>query len=66
MKPSNPTPFEKAAQSRQHRDALAVMYILALRAMAQSVERAGKIDHDAQIVLAAVAAEAEARLGINA
>ena len=66
MKPSNLTPFEKAAQSRQHRDALAVMYILALRAMAQSVARSGTIDADAQVVLAAVAAEAETRLGISA
>ena len=66
MKTSNPTPFEKALQARQHRDALAVMYILALRAMAQSVERSGKIDADAQIVLAAVAQEAESRLGISA
>ena len=66
MKPSNPTPFEKALKSRQNRDALAVMYILALRAMAQSIEKTGKIDSDAQIVLAAVAQEAEARLGISA
>tara|TARA_A100001011_G_scaffold378313_1_gene442930 strand:- start:824 stop:1024 length:201 start_codon:yes stop_codon:yes gene_type:complete len=66
METSNLTPFEKALKSRQHRDALAVMYILALRAMAQSIQKTGNIDHDAQVVLAAVAAEAESRLGISA
>jgi hypothetical protein len=66
METSNQTPFEKALKARQNRDALAVMYVLALRAMAESIQKTGNIDHDAQVVLAAVAAEAESRLGISA
>ena len=66
METSKPTPFEKALKARQNRDALAVMYVLALRAMAESIQKTGNIDHDAQVVLAAVAAEAESRLGISA
>ena len=66
MKTSNPTPFEKALKARQSRDALTVMYVLALRALAQSIQKTGNIDHEAQLTLTAIATAAESRLGISA
>ena len=60
------TPFELHFQNRTKRDALVVMYVIALKALAESIKATGGIDATAQDVLAAVAQEAESRLGISA
>ena len=72
MKPSKDTqkpqqtPFEKIAESRKNRSMLVTSYILTLQIIAESIKTKGVIDKHASEVLAAVANETEARLGINA
>ena len=72
MKPSKDTqkpqktPFEKAEESRMHRNMLTISYMLTLQVIAESIKESGVIDDHASEVLAAVARETEARLGISA
>ena len=72
MKPSKEsqkpqlTPFEKLRTARMNRNALVAVYVLTMRAIAESIKSSGTIDKHAVDVLVEVAQQTETRLGISA
>jgi hypothetical protein len=60
------TPFEILSAARMNRNALIAVYVLTMRAIAESIKASGTIDKHAITVLAEIAQQTETRLGISA
>jgi hypothetical protein len=60
------TPFEKLRTARMNRNALVAVYVLTMRAIADSIKSSGAIDKHAITILAEIAQQTETRLGISA